>query len=149
MGLSSDDVTWPRGITMTSHERHGVSFKSPATPLLFQHLQISNHEIIKYLHYCFYEGNPPLVSGFPSQRSCNVDSVSMSWRHDVIGHICMHENVFMVRWQRLGQPRVNHFFVFLKYHPTCFNIEPDEITINFVHPGLCIAKHHALCSWRC
>ena len=96
----------------------------------------------------FYEGNPPLVSGFPSQRSCNVDSVSMSWRHDVIGHICMHENVFMVRRQRLGQPRVNHFFVFLKYHPTCFNIEPDEITINFVHPGICIAKHHALCSWR-
>ena len=28
-----------------------------------------------------YEGNPPVISGFPSQRASNAENISILWRH--------------------------------------------------------------------
>ena len=38
----------------------------------------------------FCDGNPPVTSGFPSQRSSNAESVFMSWHHHVFQqwHCC-------------------------------------------------------------
>ena len=38
------------------------------------------------------EGNPPVTSGFPSQRASDVENVSIWWSH----HATVHLNIFMM-----------------------------------------------------
>ena len=59
----------PDTITIPSDERHGVWHQSSVLQAL-----------------C--EGNPPVTGGFPSQRASNTESVSMSWRHNVLTACC-------------------------------------------------------------
>ena len=42
------------------------------------------------------EGNPPVTGGFPSQRACNSESISMPWRH----HQCIwYITDVLLRWK--------------------------------------------------
>ena len=70
---------------MTSHERHGVSnYRQMTVCKKKTSSQIhpnnkENNQSSALLALC--EGNPLGTGGFPPQRACYVDRVSMPWRH--------------------------------------------------------------------
>ena len=39
-----------------------------------------NKENIKALRYCYIVGDPPVTSGFPSQKASNAESILVSWQ---------------------------------------------------------------------
>ena len=77
--------------------RHVVgNLKHNDTLLLYEHHSILDHRYIDCLFNSFYgitasftllalcEGNPLVTSGFPSQMTNDVESISMAWRlHDI------------------------------------------------------------------
>ena len=69
-----------QNVTVTSYGHHDV--KSLATGLfVWQLVQANNKENIKAVHHwSLFAENPQRSSGFPAQRACNVESISMSWR---------------------------------------------------------------------
>ena len=46
---------------------------------LFVQAQIEEESNLRVTGFC--EGNPPVTGGFPSQRPCNAENVSIWWRH--------------------------------------------------------------------
>ena len=52
--------------------------------------QQRKHQNCPLLALC--EGNPPVTGGFPSQRASNVESVSISYHHDLIRDDSIHCN---------------------------------------------------------
>ena len=83
---------WPRSMSRPQW------VKIPITVSPHKHLGISNHQQLNCLfnssstHQGKYhsstlpslcEGNPLVTGGFPSQRVCNVESISMLWYHHV------------------------------------------------------------------
>ena len=69
------DVTWA-----------SYCFKSQQLDCLWNSL----FKITKETEFCFTgicEGNPLVTSGFPSQKTSNANSISMSWRHHVLSEL--------------------------------------------------------------
>ena len=79
-------------ITMTSHERHGVSNHRNLDCLLNRFCIITRRHQ-KFVLLALWEMNPPLTSGFRSQSASNVQSVSMSWRHAIKSSPCGHSPI--------------------------------------------------------
>ena len=62
---------------------------SQITGCLFDRLfRLTSKKIQKPVLQAFYEGNPPVNGGFPSQRACDTESVSASWRHHGLNCDC-------------------------------------------------------------
>ena len=62
--------------------------KSPATPLFVQHFfmrALKKTSNLRVTWLC--EGNPLVTGGFPSQRACNAENISISWRHQVANRV--------------------------------------------------------------
>ena len=71
-------------ITATSNDCHGI-LNYQSIECLFNHLfrlKTKEHQRSALLALC--GGNPPLTSGFPSQRASNTENVSIWWRHNVL-----------------------------------------------------------------
>ena len=83
-------------ITMTSHERHGVS----------NYRQRSKHQSSTLLTLC--KGNPPVNGTFSSKkRASNAESVSTSWCHHVCGQLVSRRTISSGLID-LGGPRALH-----------------------------------------
>ena len=84
---------WP---TVTSYERH-IIWHHRQFDCLFNNLLKLTKEEKKTSKPCspgICSGNPPVIGGFPSQRASDAESVSMSWRHHVVGAWYRHDRLF-------------------------------------------------------
>ena len=68
-------------ITITSHERRGVSNHQPHYCLLSNEFSLTTKAKSKPTLLIFCEGNPPVTGGFPSQKASDTENVYMSWHH--------------------------------------------------------------------
>ena len=62
-------------------ERNGISNYRGLGCLLKLIFMCSSKKTSKPRITGLYEGNPPVISGFPSQRDNNVENISIWWRH--------------------------------------------------------------------
>ena len=63
--------------------RDGVSSHQRLDCLLDRLFSCRSKETSKLHVTGLCEGNPPVTGGFPSQRACNAENVSIWWRHHV------------------------------------------------------------------
>ena len=78
----------PAQNSWTSYSNHSPvtwaswHLKSPANGLFVQQSVLANLKgNTKPALLALYEGNPPVTSGFPSQRASNMESICISWCH--------------------------------------------------------------------
>ena len=68
------------------NERHDVS-NHQHLDCLFNRSQAHTSKKTSKIHITgLCEGNPPVTSGFPAQRACNAENVSIWWRHHALLH---------------------------------------------------------------
>ena len=76
-------------MTVTHNERDGVSNHQRFDCLL---TRLSRRRLNKTSKLRVCEGNPPVTGGFPSQRTSDVENISIWWRHHGLrtGHCNLH-----------------------------------------------------------
>ena len=68
------------------NEHNGVSNHRLYDCLFNSLLRLSSKKTSKTCVTGLCNGNPPVTGGFPSQRACNAENVSIWWRHQVMLH---------------------------------------------------------------
>ena len=94
----------PSPLQWRHNEHHGGSNHRDADYLLNRLFRRTSKKILKLRVTSLYYWNPPVTSGFPSQRSSNAENVSNWWRHRAhemskeFGEIPSHHTDLQVQW---------------------------------------------------
>ena len=125
-------------ITATSNDRHGYS-NCRSIECLFNRLfrlTTNEHQMSVLLGLC--EGNPPVTSGFPSQRASKAENVSIWWRYN------MSSTLYDI-WHgiKLLQPKRKGLPLFLYKWAKIWNELPTSIEI-----WIQFEMHNKPMAWR-
>ena len=86
------------------HEGHGVS-NHRRHQCLFNRMFRRESKKRSKLRVTLYEGDPPMTSGFPSQRAGNAETISILWQHHgepiTLGILCGMVVPVLVSWQQI------------------------------------------------